>query len=550
MTAHRRASPHPRRPIAIAPLLLAWLAAAACAGAPQHARQRVDTRSDSTAPGGTLADRIRHVEGRPEFAHAVFGVAFYSLDDDRMVYVENPEKLFVAASTTKTLTEGTALHLLGADFRFHTRVYATGPIAPDGTLNADLVLVASGDPNLSGRIRPDGQLAFENEDHAYDGSPDTRAVPGDPLLVIRELAAQVAARGVKRIDGRVLIDATLFSEGQRELGTGVVISPMMVNDNLVDVTIGPGAGPGAPATVHVSPATAYVRFVNQATTARADTEPHVTWSSDTTDSTGAHVVTIAGEFPAGKPAILYSYAVPEPSRFAEVALVQALGERGIATALPPLAVQRDFRGAPAAYMPAHLVAEHVSPPLAEEVKVTLKVSQNLHASAMPFILKALLARSDTSKTAFDLEREFLAGAGLDLGGAQQSDGAGGDAAFSPAFMVHYLAYQAKQPYFEVLRRALPILGQDGTLFNIQTGSPAAGHVFAKTGTLGRYDALNRRLLLSAKGLAGYLTTPSGRRYALAIYVNNVAVSLAPDAVTTVAGQALGEIANAAYLSLP
>jgi D-alanyl-D-alanine carboxypeptidase/D-alanyl-D-alanine-endopeptidase (penicillin-binding protein 4) len=168
----------------------------------------------------------------------------------------------------------------------------------------------------------------------------------------------------------------------------------------------------------------------------------------------------------------------------------------------------------------------------------------------PFIVKSVLARSDSTKTGFDLEREFLQRAGLDLGGAQQTDGAGGDARFSPSFMVHYLEYMSKQPSFDAFLRALPVLGKDGTLWNIQTSSPAAGHVFAKTGTLGNYDALNRRMLLSAKGLAGYLTTPSGKRYAIALYVNNVSVSLDPDDVTRVAGQTLGEIAGIAYQTLP
>ena len=501
-------------------------------------------------PRATLAERVQRIMDRPEFKHSMFGLAFLSLDDGRMVFAHNPDKLFVAASTTKLLTEGTALQLLGSDFRFHTRVYRTGPITADGTLQGDLVLVASGDPNLSGRIRPGDQLAFENVDHSYDASPDTRVVPGDPLLVIRQLAASVAAKGVKRIAGRVLIDATLFPEGERELGTGVVISPIVVNDNLVDVIITPGANAGAPTTVQTAPTTAYVRFVNKSTTVSGDTRASIRWSSDVTEADGSHTVTISGVFPAGKPGIVYSYAVPEPSRYAQVTFVEALRARGITAELPAAATQREFRGSAAAYSSQNQLAEHVSPPFTEEAKVTLKVSQNLHASAAPYFVKAILAKDDTSKTGFDLEREFLVRAGLDVSGAQQTDGAGGDARYSPDFMVHYLAYMAKQPSFDAFFRALPILGRDGTLWNIQPSSPAAGHVHAKTGTLGNYDALNRGLLVTAKGLAGYLTTASGKRYAIAAYINNVAVSLDPEDVSRVAGQAMGEIANAAYLTLP
>jgi D-alanyl-D-alanine carboxypeptidase/D-alanyl-D-alanine-endopeptidase (penicillin-binding protein 4) len=218
--------------------------------------------------------------------------------------------------------------------------------------------------------------------------------------------------------------------------------------------------------------------------------------------------------------------------------------------LATAAAQREYRGVPTLYTTANVVAEHVSPPFTEEVKVTLKVSQNLHASATPFIVKSILARADSAKTGFDLEHDFLQRAGLDLGGAQQTDGAGGDARFSPDFMVHYLEYMSKQPNFNAFFRALPVLGKDGTLWNVQTSSPAAGHVFAKTGTLGNYDALNRKMFVSAKGLAGYLTTASGKRYAVAIYVNNVAVSLDPEEITRVAGQALGEIAAIGYQTLP
>src|SRR6266446_9636211 len=212
-----------------------------------------------------LAGRIQAIMDRPEFRHAIFGIEFYSLDAGKPIYSINADKLFTPGSTTKLLTEGTALALLGADFRFHTRVYRTGSITADGTLDGDLILVASGDPNLSGRIIADGTLSFENEDHSYDGDPNTRAVPGDPLLVIRRLAQQIADKQIKKIRGHVIVDVSLFREGARELGTGVVMSPIVVNDNIIDVVVTPGPE-GSPVTFKSSPATSYVTFVNRTTT--------------------------------------------------------------------------------------------------------------------------------------------------------------------------------------------------------------------------------------------------------------------------------------------
>jgi len=491
-----------------------------------------------------LAQGIQKIIDRPEFRHALFGIEFYSLDSHKVLYSLNADKLFTPGSTTKLLTEGTALSLLGADYRFHTRVYQTGRLDTDGVLDGDLILVASGDPNLSGRIREDGTLAFENEDHSYDGDPNTRAVPGDPLLVIRQLAQQIAAKGIKKVRGNVIVDATMFREGARELGTGVVMSPIVVNDNIIDVVVSPGSKEGAPIIFKSSPVTSYVTFVNRATTGKADSEADIHFVANQSNNQGLQNVTIAGKFPAGQVPILFKYVVPAPSRFAEVLLTEALREKGVTVETLP--GYRNLSEMSASYVPSQLVAEHVSPPLREEIKVTLKVSQNLHASVTPFILGAVLAPKNSDRTGFDLEHDFLQSAGLDVSGAQQADGAGGNAHFTPSFMVDYLAYLSKQKDFQAFYDALPVLGRDGTLFDIQSQSPAAGNVHAKTGTFSVYDPLNRQLLVTGKGLAGYLTTRKGDHLAFAIYVNNVQVPMDRDAVKKITGQALGEISALAY----
>src|SRR5580704_5116974 len=198
------------------------------------------SRAIHAQSNSSLADRIQKVISRPEFAHANFGIEFYSLDSGKVIYALNADKLFVPASTTKTLTEGALLAKLGAEYRFHTRVYRTGPIDKHGTLKGDLILVASGDPNLSNRIQPDGTLAFVDEDHSYDGP----ALPGDPLIVIKQLAKDVAAKGIRKIEGRVLVDTTLFPDGPPEGGTEVVMSSIMINDNVIDLVAKPGAKAG------------------------------------------------------------------------------------------------------------------------------------------------------------------------------------------------------------------------------------------------------------------------------------------------------------------
>src|SRR6267378_3621110 len=494
----------------------------------------------------SLSQRIQKVISRPEFAHANFGIEFYSLDTGKVVYALNADKLFVPASTTKILTEGALLATLGADYRFHTRVYRTGPIDKHGTLKGDLVLVASGDPNLSNRVQPDGTLAFVDEDHSYAGP----ALPGDPLLVIKQLAKDVAAKGIHKIEGRVLIDTTLFPDGPREGGTNIVMSSIMVNDNVIDLFAKPGAKVGDSIVLDSSPQTSYIRIVNHVITSPADSKPSLESPIFSANPDGSVVVTLSGNLPLGIATQPASIAVPSPTKFAETVFREALAVAGIQIKPASNSAAADFSSAARSYTPENQVAEHVSPPLSEEIKITLKVSQNLHAGMGPYLLGTLVAK-DTSApldAGFKVEREFLQSAKLDLSGAAQGDGAGGDWAdlFSPDFMVHYLTYWTTRPDYEVFFKALPILGKDGTLAKIQTSSPGAGHVQAKTGTFGSDDKLNSKMMLNGKGLAGYVLTKDGKKLAFAAYVNHVSLAPDPDAAQQVAGQALGEIAAAAY----
>ncbi len=494
----------------------------------------------------SLAQRIQKVVSRPEFAHANFGIEFYSLDTGKVLYSLNADKLFVPASTTKTLTEGTLLAKLGPDYRFHTRVYRTGSIDKHGTLKGDLILVASGDPNLSNRIQPDGTLAFVDEDHSYGGP----ALPGDPLAVIKQLAKDVAAKGIRKIDGRVLIDTTLFPDGPREGGTNVVMSSIMINDNVIDLLGTPGAKEGDPLSLKTSPQTSYVKFVNRLTTSAAGAKPSFDSPEFATNADGSVTVTLSGSLPAGSKSQPATIAVPSPTKFAETVFREALIAAGIQLKPASAPAPADFSPYTRFYSAENQVAEHVSPPLSEEIKVTLKVSQNLHAGMGPYLLGALVAKDlkNPLDAGFHVEHEFLQSAKLDLSGAGQGDGAGGDWAdlFSPDFMVHYLTYWTTRPDYEVFFKALPILGKDGTLAKIQTSSPGAGHVFAKTGTFGSEDKLNGKLMLNGKGLVGYVITKDGKKLAFTVYVNHVTLPPDMEEAQAVAGQALGEIAAAAY----
>jgi D-alanyl-D-alanine carboxypeptidase/D-alanyl-D-alanine-endopeptidase (penicillin-binding protein 4) len=66
----------------------------------------------------TFNEAIQRIISRPLYRHALFGIEVYSLDTQKPLFALNGDKLFTPGSTTKLLTEGTALHLLGPELPF------------------------------------------------------------------------------------------------------------------------------------------------------------------------------------------------------------------------------------------------------------------------------------------------------------------------------------------------------------------------------------------------------------------------------------------------
>ena len=503
----------------------------------------------------TLLQRITQLTSSPLLKHSTVGVEVYDLTAHKTLVAINADKLFTAGSTTKLITEGTALALLGEDYRFHTRVYATGSIAGDGTLHGDLVLVASGDPNLSARVEDDDDtLAFSNSDHSYAGVLPGKSVPGDPMQVFKELAMGVVRSGIWRIRGHVTVDASLFPSNRVEPGTHTTLSPVVLNDSVIDVIATPASSAGGPVSIQVSPALPYLKVINKVRTGKPESDAELQFVSDVAAPDGSHTVILEGSVPAGGDTAQAAYKVKDPVLFATEGFREALRWAHV-----ELDDEREDPAAegtaaqPPAGAPAErkLVAEHVSPPFKEEVKLTLKVSQNLHAATTPCLLGAILGHGSTDafQKGLALERRFLSDAGLDPESVSQLDGEGGvGSAFSPGFMVRYLAYVSRQPYGRTFFDALPVLGRDGTLVGMLPDSPAAGHVHAKTGSYVVANSLDHGVMLLGKGLVGYVDAKNGHRLIFAAYVNLVPLH-SMQGVTSI-GEMLCEIAELIYQDAP
>lgn len=457
--------------------------------APAHPARAQAATPPAAAGAGGVAGRIDALLADPALRHATVGVLVRSLRDGRVLYERNSDLALVPASNQKILTAAAALSRLGPDYRYRTCLYRTGAIDAKGTLQGDLVLRGMGDPSLTS-----AHLA--------------------------ELAGAVRAAGVREIAGGILADDTRFDA----LRLGVnwswddepfwyqpQISALNCDGNVVAVTVAPGPRPGDPAAVTLRPATAYVRVLGGVTTAPAgagrDALPaRVTFGR----ARARNDFLLGGAIPVGARPVTEEITIEEPALFAATRLAETLRAGGVKVAggaplpgkVPPGAVP---------------LAQTLSEPLAVLLRHFLKASDNLYGEVLLKTLGAEVAGEGTGAFGAGgrVAEAALRRAGVDTGALAIADGSGlsRSNAVTPRGLVTLLTWlhvQAPPPVAAAFREALPIGGVDGTLRNRFRGTPAAGAVRAKTGSLS-----------GASSLSGYVTTRVGEPLAFSILMNNV-----------------------------
>lgn len=255
------------------------------------------------------------------------------------------------------------------------------------------------------------------------------------------------------------------------------------------------------------------------------------------------MLVVRGRIASDADRALRIFRIPDPAAFARTAFVQALRRAGIEVdARVNGRNPRRLLPARGSYEEAALLAERVSPPLAQYVKVVLKVSYNRGAD----LFACLLAVSAGSRSCLDglaPVMETIGGLGVSADSTFLFDGAGGDEAdrTTPRDMTAFLRSVPVAPYGESFADGLPILGRDGSLARTLVGSPAAGHVFAKTGTRAGTSPTGATLM-TGQTFVGYIDAVSGRRLAFSLMVNNVPLRTFDDIFRVFSDQ--GEMAEA------
>ena len=463
-----------------------------------------------------LAKRIDAILAEPEAGRSFWGIQVVSLSTGKVLYEQNANKLFTPASITKLFTTSAALALVGPEYRFKTTVETSGMVDKHVRVTGDLVLVGRGDPNLSVRTLP---YSIRTE----------RKLP--PASVLADLADQLVQKGVKYIDGDIVADDSYFAserygEGwsQEDLvwGVGAPVSALTVNDNVIFVNILPADRPGEKAFVSVEPYANYYTIDNRILTTPTGTGPRKFVFAR---QPGSRVLTLWGNIPVDDPGGGEGLAIDDPADFAAQLFQDLLAQRGITiygktrtrhtelANLENLSVTAFASGGGRATNGNQplVLGQHQSQAMLEDLTVINKVSQNLHAELMLRLLGREKGTAGTVESGLEVERGFLAQAGIGRDEVALYDGSGMSRLnlVAPEAVVKLLQYADKQPWGATFASTLPVAGTDGSLIDRLKGTAGDGRVMSKTGTLTHVTAL-----------AGYATTAGGERVAFSIFCNN------------------------------
>lgn len=522
------------------------MAAVFCLGPCVRAQKKVQVKHSAAREDvARFQARVESAVAQFDAGRANWGIYVADRDSGEIVYQINAGHFFAPASTAKIVSTAMALATLGSDYRFRTTLESKAGIGSDGRLNGDIVLVGRGDPDLS------------NVKFPFTGAIE-REGPIEKALA--DLVDGAVAKGLREIDGDIIADDSFlpfdpypagWEAGDLFFEFGAPVSAIAFNENVLTVEIRPGPRVGDPAITVTEPAAASDSFSSALTTAPPGGAPYLA----VVRQASPNFILLRGTIPLGHAPLTTDLAMTQPGETAASALKQLFESHGVRVtgtvhvqhAPPPETTASGEPILPASppappVANADVLAERLSPPLAESVRFTNKTSQNLHAEI--FLRMAGLAKLGLASTAAGLkvERDFLRSAGVPEGEVALTDGSGlaRDNLVTPRAMAALLRYAAQQPWGADFRSSLPVAGVDGTLENRMRNTAASGLIQAKTGTIEH-----------SCGLVGYATTRRGESLIFAIYVSNDPQkphdeTVAIDAIATAMVETLGNAAPAKH----
>jgi serine-type D-Ala-D-Ala carboxypeptidase/endopeptidase (penicillin-binding protein 4) len=415
------------------------------------------------------------------------------LRGNTIVMEQHPERPMQPASTMKVVTTLAGLEKLGPVFRGRTELRTSAPLVGN-TLQGDLVLRGGADADLS-----------------------TEA--------LQRMLQSLRFQGIRHIEGRLLLDRTLFTPHRFDLGVppfdeapeayyNVIPDALLVNKNMIELDM---RADGKRLKINSLPALHRVKVTHAMQLVDADCAKWEDgWKPPLLKSSGSRIeVVLQGTFPRN---CARSYAINLVDRNDYVGrLVRSLWAQMGGTIGGAVEEGR-------APDDARLLAEHSARNLPELVRDINKPSDNALARTLYLSLGALeadpvlgsrpqpnLGADSTLVRADATVRAWLRARGISDAGLVIENGSGLSRLerVTAQQMAGILVAGLSSPWSPEFVSSLPLAGLDGTLKRRLKGTPAEGRARLKTGTLRNVVAL-----------AGYVPDATGQPCVVVAIIND------------------------------
>ena len=415
------------------------------------------------------------------YKNAEIGIYVLDMATGKTVVDFKTAPIETPASVLKLLTTATALELLGPDYQFITTLYYTGTIKA-GILNGDLVVVGGGDPTLGSRHFAENKEAF-----------------------LQEWVKAVKNAGIVRIDGRVLVDATLFdTEGVspywlwEDIGnyyaTGVY--GLNVFDNSFQLLLKSGSVGGIPEIIKTIPTIPSLSIENNLRSAANNTDSAYLYGAPFQNE-----MRLFGTIPANKESFSIRGQLPNPSVLLVSMFSSRLKDAGISIYSKMLP----------ANSPRTKLTSVSSPALHDIVQLIHAKSDNFYAECL---LRQLAVKEGftpaSAKDGIRVIKKFWMKQGLDLSALSMYDASGlsPNNRVSAELIARLLLLESKQKQGALFESTLPLAGKEGTVSGFLKGTALEGLLRLKSGS---NEVVN--------SYAGYYRV-SNKKFAVAMLINH------------------------------
>mgnify|MGYP003851576507 FL=1 len=424
---------------------------------------------------------IEQLLQKPEYKEASVGILIEETKSGQPVYTLNPDKLLIPASTMKLITTATAFRVLGADYRFETKIAYSGKINKDRILEGDLVLVGGADPAL-------GSEYFQ--DHYY--------------RFLQNWAQKIKDAGIDMVEGDLVLDASVYDSEKvpatwiwEDIGNyyGAGANAFTVYDNMFRITFrSPKRVGELTDVIAMWPVPEGLQLKNEVLSSAENRDNAYVFGSPLDK-----VRVIRGTIPSNRRAFTIKAAIHDPATILAADFQKALANIGIFVKGNVVFKNSDHSKYQVVYV-------QESPTLAEIAKVLIYESVNLFAEH--FLKQLAVEENGLGKRAdaIDIIHNYWKRNGLSNEFFME-DGSGLSHfnAVSPRFFAELLRSMHDNPDFV---STLPTAGE-GTLDSFEADLFPGTTLQAKSGSMTR-----------VRCYSGYLKTDSGKELVFSIMFNH------------------------------